>query len=154
MFLISSCSCPCPIHWSQVFSREWICSWSSADRRCSNYIWVINHLIVYKGVTYIRGLMVIFSRIFIMIWPITTRTWCYIWLENNSLLSMELIYHENACSSTYLKVFISLLPKFCIFRNRHDLEKGCQNPLAQQAVLLALGLQTMGFTDVWNDGLI
>ena len=29
-----------PIHWSQVLSREWICNWSSADRRCSNYIWV------------------------------------------------------------------------------------------------------------------
>ena len=40
MFLVSSWSCPCPIHWSQVFSREWGCSWSSADRRCSNYIWV------------------------------------------------------------------------------------------------------------------
>ena len=28
------------IHWSQVLSREWRFSWSSADRRCSNYIWV------------------------------------------------------------------------------------------------------------------
>ena len=30
---------PLPIHWSQVLllSREWRCSWSSADRRCSNY---------------------------------------------------------------------------------------------------------------------
>ena len=27
-------------------SREWRCGWSSADRRCSNYIWVINNLIV------------------------------------------------------------------------------------------------------------
>ena len=41
MFLVSSCSCLCPIHWSQVLSREWRCSWSSADRRCSNYIWMI-----------------------------------------------------------------------------------------------------------------
>ena len=30
-----------PIHWSQVLSREWRCSWSSADRRCSNYILVM-----------------------------------------------------------------------------------------------------------------
>ena len=37
--------------------REWRCSWSSGDRRCSNYIWVIN-FIAYKGVTYIRGLTV------------------------------------------------------------------------------------------------
>ena len=53
-----SCSCLCPIHWSQVWSREWRCGWSSADRRCSNYIWVINNFIVYWDVTYIRGLTV------------------------------------------------------------------------------------------------
>ena len=38
MFLVSSCSGLCPIHWSQVLSWEWRCSWSSANRRCSNYI--------------------------------------------------------------------------------------------------------------------
>ena len=32
-------SCLCPVHWSQVLSQEWRCSWSSADRHCSNYIW-------------------------------------------------------------------------------------------------------------------
>ena len=58
MFLISSCSCLCSIHWSQVLSREWRCSWSSADRRCSNYIWVIDNFIVYEGATYIRGFTV------------------------------------------------------------------------------------------------
>ena len=31
----------------KVLSGEWRCSWSSADRRCSNYIWVINKLIAY-----------------------------------------------------------------------------------------------------------
>ena len=35
----------CPIHWSQVLSREWRCSWSNADRRCSNYIRMINNFI-------------------------------------------------------------------------------------------------------------
>ena len=58
MFLISSCSCLCPIHWSQMLSWEWRCSWSSADRRCSNYIWVINSFIAYWGATYIRGFTV------------------------------------------------------------------------------------------------
>ena len=58
MFLVSSCSCFCPIHWIQVLSRERRCSWSSADRRSSNYIWVINDLIAYLGVTYIRGFTV------------------------------------------------------------------------------------------------
>ena len=52
MFLISSYSCLCSIHWSQVLSREWRCSWSSADRRCSNYIWVIDNFIAYQGATY------------------------------------------------------------------------------------------------------
>ena len=44
MSLISSCSCLCPIHWSPVLNREWRCSWSSADRRCSKYIWVIEQV--------------------------------------------------------------------------------------------------------------
>ena len=44
MFLFLPWSCLCSIHWSQVLSQEWRCSWSSASRRCSNYIWVINNL--------------------------------------------------------------------------------------------------------------
>ena len=45
--LVSSCSCFRSIHWSQVLSWEWRCSWSSADRRCSNCIRVINNFIAY-----------------------------------------------------------------------------------------------------------
>ena len=37
----------CPIYWSQMSSPEWKWSWSSADRRCSNYIWAINNFISY-----------------------------------------------------------------------------------------------------------
>ena len=48
MFLVSSCSCLCQIHWSQVLSREWRCSWSSTDRGCANYIWGINNFIPTK----------------------------------------------------------------------------------------------------------
>ena len=44
---VSSCNCLRLIHWKQVLSWEWRCSWSSADRRCSNYIWVINNFIAY-----------------------------------------------------------------------------------------------------------
>ena len=47
------------IRWSQVLSREWRCNWSSADRRCSNYIWVINNFIA-QDVPYIRSFTVIF----------------------------------------------------------------------------------------------
>ena len=49
IFFVSSNSWLCPIHWSQVLNREWRCSCSSADRRCSKYICVINNLIGYKG---------------------------------------------------------------------------------------------------------
>ena len=45
--LVLSCGCLCRIPWSQLLSREWRCSWSSADRRCSNYIWVIDNFIAY-----------------------------------------------------------------------------------------------------------
>ena len=58
MYLASSCSYLCPIKWSQVLSREWRCNWSSADRRCSNYIWVIDNSIAYQGASYIRDLTV------------------------------------------------------------------------------------------------
>ena len=63
-FNVSSCSCLCPIYWSQVLSREWRCSWNSANRRCSNHIWVINNFISYWGATYIRGLMVFTKYLF------------------------------------------------------------------------------------------
>ena len=58
MFLVSSCSYFCPIQHSQVLSREWRCSWNSADRRCSNYIWVIDNFIAYWCASYIRELTV------------------------------------------------------------------------------------------------
>ena len=57
MLLVSFCSCLWPIHWSQVLSRKWRYSWSSADRRCPDYIWV-NNFIVYSGASYIRGFTV------------------------------------------------------------------------------------------------
>ena len=57
MFLVSPCSSLCPVHWSQVLSREWRCSWSSADRQCSNYIWAINNFYC-LGATYIGGFTV------------------------------------------------------------------------------------------------
>ena len=58
MLLVSSGSCLHPIRWSHILSWEWRCSWSSADRRCSNYTWVINNLITYLSASYIRDLTV------------------------------------------------------------------------------------------------
>ena len=42
-----------------VLSREWRFSWSSAGRRCSNYIWAINNFNDYWGAIYIRGFTVV-----------------------------------------------------------------------------------------------
>ena len=50
MFLVSLCSCLCPIHWSQV-GREW-------RHLFANYIWVINNFITHQDVPCIRGLTV------------------------------------------------------------------------------------------------
>ena len=58
MIIVSCYTVVCPISWSPVLSREWRCSWSSADRWCSNYIWVINKFIDCYGVPYIRDLTV------------------------------------------------------------------------------------------------
>ena len=41
-----------------MLSREWRYCWSSADRRCSNDIWVIDNFIAYQGASYIRDLTV------------------------------------------------------------------------------------------------
>ena len=42
---LSSCSYLCVIYYSQVLIRKWRYSWSNADLRCANYIWVINILL-------------------------------------------------------------------------------------------------------------
>ena len=41
-----------------MLRREWRCSWGSADRWCSNYIWVINNFITY----YITSLTVLIKE--------------------------------------------------------------------------------------------
>ena len=39
MFLISSCSCICQIHWSQVLSQEWRCNWSDTGAAPTTCEW-------------------------------------------------------------------------------------------------------------------
>ena len=52
-----------------MLSRKLRCSWSSADRWCSNYISVISNFIA-QGVTYIRGLTVCGIQPIEALWPI------------------------------------------------------------------------------------
>ena len=81
MFLLSSCCCLCHIFWSHVLSWEWRCSWSSADRLCSNYIWVINNLIAYKGALILEILRYVITR-------------CYMWYTSSKLFSMCSAYYD------------------------------------------------------------
>ena len=60
MFIVSIRSSVCPVHWSQVLSREWR---YSRSRRCTNYIWVINKFVAYRSASYIRGLTYFIDRI-------------------------------------------------------------------------------------------
>ena len=57
MPLVSLCSCLCLIHWSQVLSGEWRCSWSSTDSDA-----LTTSLIAYLAAAYIRDLTAITFR--------------------------------------------------------------------------------------------
>ena len=96
MFLVLSCSCLCPIQWSQMLSWEWRCSWSSADRRCSNYIWAINNFIAYQGAAYIRGF-----TIYIYIYRL--RWWDHYksWVESSGNCFCVLVTTVCLCLSIY-----------------------------------------------------
>ena len=59
-----------------MLSREWRCSWSSADRRCSNYIWVIDSFIAYYGASYIRD--------FTVVWAYKKSNDISLWLDVNN----------------------------------------------------------------------
>ena len=102
MFLVSSCSCLCPIHWSQVLSWEWRCSWSSADRRCSNYIWVINNFIAYWGVTYIRDFMVC---VYVQLTVLINASWVNLIKWLNNLYSVKTFVSINVSGVDKIKVW-------------------------------------------------
>ena len=53
-YVLVNSSCLCPIHWSRALRREWRCSWSSANRRCSSYNRVFSNFIANSGATYIE----------------------------------------------------------------------------------------------------
>ena len=57
MFLILFCSCLCSIHWSQMLSQKWSCSWSSATGVApTTSEW--STILQPTKVSYIRGLTV------------------------------------------------------------------------------------------------
>ena len=58
MSLASFCNCLCRNYWKHMLSQEWRWSLSSADKRCSSYIWMINSFIAHQCATCIRGFTV------------------------------------------------------------------------------------------------
>ena len=118
MLLFLSCSCLCPIYWSQELGREWKYSWSSADGWCSIYIWVINNFIAYQCATYIRGFTV---NIFMFRHNsarkpkhIVTSTWCYPWVSIGCDYTVYFISHNGLESSGN-----SCLWLVAIYRSHH-----------------------------------
>ena len=99
MLLVLSCCCLCAIYWSHVLSWECRCSWSSADRRCSNYIWVINKYIAYWGGSNIRDLTVhplevAFTKWVEIIWNPLKR--------NNQIINSSPMVYPVLASKTYI----------------------------------------------------
>ena len=97
MFLVSSCCCLCPIHWYQVLGWEWGCSWSSADRRCSNYFWVINNVIAYLGAAYIREFTVLIYLIRVWLhWIVSCFFTLFSCCTNTALFAqISSVYHKD-----------------------------------------------------------
>ena len=80
-----------------MLRRELRCSWSSADRRCSNYIWVINNLIAYQGVPYIKDLAVNFLSTHTIFYSSKKRSYTYLnkWFCVFKSLSPHLYNNNN-----------------------------------------------------------
>ena len=97
----------CTLQWCA--SRGWFIAhenWTSC-RGCSNYIWVINNLIAYKVVSYIRALMVYG---FICQWDMFL---CQcLWLP-------ALVYHEYCMNDPNqyknIQVLLSKIAPFCMY---------------------------------------
>ena len=126
MFLILSCSCLCPIHWSQVLSWEWRCSCSSTIRRCSYYIWVINNFITY----YVRLILEVWGICFsiILIHPYRHRYWIYTYIYNvasvNSMaVGMRSWHYNDVIMSVMVSQITSLMIVYSTFYSGEDQRK-------------------------------
>ena len=118
-FSDSSCHCLCSIHWNLVISRQRRCSWSSADRRCSKYIWVIKlFYCLWRCALYQRfdGIYEYMFTNLLISWSIIT--WHMIWqwqnvgyrwdYENDHIMWLFNIY---TCLCLY--TFTQIYPHFC-----------------------------------------
>ena len=95
-----------------MFSREWRCSWSSAGRRCSNYIWVVNNFIANQGAVYIRQFdgISVYNRLDHHSWPAEyNRDIAMNCVHCLSHVPARLIYTKLAMASSYLLGLILML---------------------------------------------
>ena len=176
MFFVPSCSCLCPIHWSQVLSWEWRCSWSSANRRCSNYSWVsalhqllgsnsvINNFIACRGATYITGLTVC-ARMHMAVWAISGYVWSGLcWVINIALLQVVIrqfisVYKKGRHVNCHLANgnvecydiggLVQKWPGGCFTNASRALQKILSNLCIAEIVLL-MGISSWNFVRVPN----
>ena len=140
MFFISSCSCLCPILWSQVLSREWRCSWSNADRRCSNYIWVINNLIALEGASYIRCLTVRFDF------------WRLRLIQLDTRLQLSSSHHWAWCNGDKLPQ--NRLEHQISLKYLHHAGTVCHHDITISAVSFPGNIAKMALWNVWQSFLV
>ena len=101
-----------------MLSREWRCNWSSADRRCSNYIWVINNFIAYWGASYIRDFMVYLVYFFIHHIPCCDATSFECSIDLLLIASFNLCLTSSARIATEKKN-VSMLSGISVIEHRH-----------------------------------
>ena len=92
-------------------SREWRCNWSSADRPCSIYIWVIDNFVAYQGASCIRGFTVYcdFSQI---------KDWvCYRGSRHSSLIFKWIKPRHSRYRDSYVKDKTVARPSYLLHRD-------------------------------------
>ena len=82
-------------------NREWRCSWSSADRRCSSYIWGIINFFAYHRASYIRGLMVCYKAWVLLCLQMFWRGYQRTMLDTRNLATNAFIYASLAIDDFY-----------------------------------------------------
>ena len=120
MILVSLCRCLCPINSSQVLSRSLRCSWSSADRRCSNYIWVIDNFIAYQDASYIGDLTVLLYYLLCMKAKYCQLVWTEYPNDRNCVLfNAKYLPHDKWITNKHINIFpvlhtrAAVLPSTC-----------------------------------------
>ena len=128
MVLALSCRCLCPIHWNQVLSREWRCSWSRADR------WILPNVLRNANLISILNIRYLSIMWNIARWPfLGLRLWYLINKShgNSFQLSNDLYFNRGYNNSLSIHIYdlnttfaTEDCSKECITLKRHFAGKG------------------------------